>query len=51
MLGSEKQHMTKALDLDLKKLDARAFDRVEWAGEALRQYHSVIPKLDVLAKR
>ena len=49
MLGSEKQLMTKALDLDLKKLEARAFDRVEWAGEALRQYHSVIPKLDVLA--
>jgi len=23
--------MTKALDLDLKKLKARAFDRAEWA--------------------
>jgi hypothetical protein len=28
--------MTKALDLDLKKLKARAFDRAEWA-EVLRR--------------
>ena len=38
--------MTKALDLDLKKLQARAFDRAEWAGESLRRYHAVIEKLD-----
>ena len=38
--------MTKALDLDLKKLQARAFDRAEWAEEALRRYHSAIGNLD-----
>lgn len=38
--------MTKALDFDLKKLKARAFDRAEWAGEALRRYHAVIEKMD-----
>ena len=38
--------MTKALNLDLKKLKARAFDRAEWAGEVLRRYHSAIPNLD-----
>ena len=38
--------MTKALNLDLKKLQARAFDRAEWAGEALQRYHSAIGKLD-----
>jgi hypothetical protein len=32
--------MTKALDLDLKKLKARAFDRAEWAEEVLRHYHT-----------
>ena len=37
--------MSKALDLDLKKLKARAFDRAEWAGEALQRYHAVIGKL------
>jgi hypothetical protein len=43
--------MRKALDLDLKKLQARAFDRAEWAGEALRRYHSAIQKLDEVAVR
>src|ERR1017187_4578607 len=38
--------MTTAFNLDLKKLKARAFDRAEWAGEALRRYHSVIQNLD-----
>ena len=38
--------MTKALNLDLKKLQARAFDRAEWAGESLQRYHSAIGKLD-----
>jgi hypothetical protein len=38
--------MITALDLDLKKLEARAFDRAEWAGEALRRYHAAKPKLD-----
>ena len=38
--------MTKALDLDLKKLQARAFDRAEWAEEALQRYHAAIAKLD-----
>src|SRR6266404_2955274 len=36
--------MTKALDLDLKKLQARAFDRAEWAEEAIRRYHAAISK-------
>ena len=38
--------MTKALDLDLKKLKARAFDRAEWAEEVLRRYHAAIQNLD-----
>jgi hypothetical protein len=41
--------MTKALALDLKKLKSRAFDRAEWAGEALHRYHDAIGKLDVAA--
>ena len=32
--------MTNALELDLKKLEERAFDRAEWAANVLRQYHS-----------
>jgi len=32
--------MTTALDLDLKKLKARAFDRAEWAERVLRNYHA-----------
>ena len=38
--------MTKALYLDLKKLEAQAFHRVEWAELTLRHYHAEIPKLD-----
>jgi hypothetical protein len=34
--------MTKALDLDLKELKARAFDRAAWAEEVLLHYHAVI---------
>jgi hypothetical protein len=30
--------MTTALDLDLKKLRARAFDKAEWAEGVLRRY-------------
>jgi hypothetical protein len=37
--------VTKALDLDLKKLKARAYHRAEWAEETLRRYHSAIPNL------
>jgi hypothetical protein len=37
--------MTTALDLDLEKLKARAFDRADWAEEALRRYHAAIPNL------
>ena len=37
--------MTKALDLDLKKLKARAYDRAEWATEVLQRYHFAIPNL------
>jgi hypothetical protein len=38
--------MTKALDLDLKKLEARAFDGAEWAEGVLRRYHAATPNLD-----
>ena len=38
--------MTKALAHDLKKLQARAFDRAGWAEEVLRRYHSAILNLD-----
>ncbi|MGA3182768.1 MAG: hypothetical protein ABSF38_20790 [Verrucomicrobiota bacterium] len=38
--------MTKALDLDLKKLRARAFDRAEWAEDVLRRYHAATLSLD-----
>jgi hypothetical protein len=38
--------MTKALDLDLKKLNARAFDRADWAEAVLRRYHAAAPKLN-----
>ena len=40
--------MTTALDLDLEKLNARAFDRADWAEKALQRYHSVIEKLDAV---
>jgi len=38
--------MTTALDDDLKKLGARAFDRAEWAEGVLRRYHAATPNLD-----
>ena len=38
--------MTKAIDLDLKKLQARAFDRAEWAEDAIRRYHAAFRNLD-----
>ena len=34
--------MTTTLARDLKKLCARAFDRADWAGDALRRYHSLL---------
>ena len=41
--------MTKALELDLAKLQARAFDRADWAEEVLRRYHEAAPKLGEVA--
>jgi hypothetical protein len=38
-----KQLVTTALDLDLKKLESRAYHIAEWAEEVLRRYHAVIP--------
>ena len=38
--------MTKALDFDLKKLQALAFDRAEWAEEAIQRYHAAISNLN-----
>jgi len=38
--------MTKALNLDLKKLKARAYDRAEWAEKVLRRYHAATRNLD-----
>ena len=38
--------MTKSLDLDLKKLQSRAFDRGEWAEEAIRHYHAATSNLN-----
>jgi hypothetical protein len=38
--------MTTALDLDLKKLKARAYDRAEWAEGVLRRYHAALPNLN-----
>ena len=37
--------MTTALDLDLKKLESRAYHIAEWAEDVLRRYHSVIPEM------
>jgi len=38
--------MKTALDLDLEKLKARAFDRAEWAEDVLRRYHAAPLSLD-----
>jgi len=44
--------MTKALDLDLKKLQTRAFDRAEWAEGVLQRYHAATLNLsDVVAQQ
>ena len=43
--------MTKALELDLAKLQARAFDRADWAEEVLRRYHEAAPKLGEVASQ
>ncbi|HUA68705.1 MAG TPA: hypothetical protein VMA13_09165 [Candidatus Saccharimonadales bacterium] len=38
--------MTKALALDLEKLQTRAFDRADWAEGCLRRYYAAAAKLD-----
>src|SRR5581483_8554890 len=38
--------MTTAINLDIKRLKARAFDRAEWAEEALQRYHAAVAMLD-----
>ena len=43
--------MTKALALDLKKLNARAFDRAGWAEEVLRRYHATPRKPDEVSAK
>jgi hypothetical protein len=43
--------MTKAPALDLKRLQNRAFDRAEWAEEALRYYHATAKKCGAAAVR
>jgi hypothetical protein len=40
--------MTKALELDLKRLNARAFDRAGWAEGVLRRYHAPTLNLDAV---
>ena len=37
--------MASPLDLDLQKLQTRAFDRAEWAEEAIRRYHVATSRL------
>ena len=51
MPGYARRHrsaMTKALALDLKRIRAQAFDRADWAEQAVRHYHAVTAKLDAL---
>jgi len=43
--------MTTALNRDIEKLKARAFDRAEWAREALLRYHAARAKLDAFKMR
>jgi hypothetical protein len=43
--------MTSALDLDLKRLKARAFDRADWAEEVLRRYHAATINLNERAAK
>ena len=44
----KRETVTKALDLDLKKLNARAFDRAEWAEGVLRRYHAATRNPDAV---
>jgi hypothetical protein len=37
--------MANALDIDLEKLKARAYDIADWADGVLRRYHAATPKL------
>jgi hypothetical protein len=37
--------MATALELDLNRLQSRAFDRAEWAEQALQRYHEAAAKL------
>ena len=41
-----KPTMSKALDHELRRFYARAFDRTEWAGDVLRRFHAAVPKFD-----
>ena len=43
--------MITALNRDIEKLKARAFDRAEWAREALLRYHAARAKLDASKMR
>jgi len=38
--------MPSALDQDLEKIQAQAFDRADWAEEAIRRYHALTVRLD-----
>ena len=38
--------MATALELDLKRLQTRAFDRSDWAEPVLQRYHAAIPTLN-----
>jgi hypothetical protein len=38
--------MASPFDLDLKRLQALAYHRADWAEEALRRYYAATPKLD-----
>jgi len=38
--------MPSALDKDLEKIKAQAFDRADWTEKAIRRYHAVTVKLD-----
>lgn len=41
--------MSTALDNDLKKLQAQAFDRIDWAEAVVRRYHAATGKLGATA--
>src|SRR5690242_11440573 len=45
MLTLSMKNHGQSLDLDLKRLNARAFDRAEWAEACLRRYHTATRKL------